>query len=691
MSGKSGAIKAGAAYVEIFADKSPLVRGLKSAEKSIRAWGTSISSMGQKMMGIGAAITGPLIAAAKHAATYADNISDMAQMTGAGVEALQGLSYAADLNDVSMQSLGKSMVFMHKNMYELNKGTKSAVEAFGKLGLSAKDLKGKSPDEQFLLLADRIASVENPTDRAALALKVFGRAGSELLPLLNQGKGAIQAYRAEMQRLGAVMSSEDVNAAALFHEELKKLWWVIKNGLINAIGSAIIPMLRDWANRMTEMIGTVTRWIKANRGIVSMVLWLGVALVSAGAAFVVFGNALIWLSKVCAIVRGGFAILKTALMFMMSPLGLLIIQLSACAAALLYFTGYGGELMNWLGGCFNSLKEDAIAAFGGIANALKKGDLGLAARIGWLFVKTEWLKAKQWMLEIWYSVKLAIMEFWYAAVYGIVDAWNTAIYGIQVGWIETVAFVQRVWTNAGAILKGAWIDCVGFFKTLWVGFKQFFGDTVAWMAKKLMNIWIWWKKITDPTFDEKSARADIDSTFAAEDSERAATADADRLKIDKEQDAKRLQLETDTQNELDGIEKARSGKRGDAKTVYDSQIGASQQIVTDGLQGLIDSSNASMNKVADDLAATKDDFNSSIAKANEPVAPKVKPKLPNKDWETKNGLEKADSAGTFSAFRLGEMGVSSTLQSIAANTQRTADATEDMAENAGGNETTFGD
>ena len=347
--------------------------------------------------------------------------------------------------------------------------------------------------------------------------------------------------------------------------------------------------------------------------------------------------------------------------------------------------------MQWLGERFNELREDATEAIGGISAAFAKGDMGLAARIGWLFVKMEWLKAKQWMLEIWYSVKLAIMEYWYAAVYGIVDSWNTAIYGIQVAWIETVALIQRVWTNAGAILKGAWIDCVGFFKTLWVGFKQFFGDTVAWMAKKLMNIWIWWKKITDPTFDEKGARADIDSTFAAEDQERAATADADRLKINKEQDAERLQLETETQTELDGIEKTRAGKRGDAKKVYDSQMDASQQIVTDGLQGVIDSSNASMKKVAQELAATKDEFNSSIAKAKEPVAPKVNPKLPNKDWETKNGLEKADSAGTFSSFRLGEMGVSSTLQSIAANTQRTAEATEDMAANAGDSGSEFGE
>ena len=486
------------------------------------------------------------------------------------------------------------------------------------------------------------------------------------------------------------LSGDDALAAEKLNDAINRMWRTMKMAFAN-IGAAIAPIITEISDKMALVIGKTSNWIKENRGVVSMALWLGVALVGAGGAFYAFGKALIFTSKIFGIVHSGFALLKTALLAIMSPLGLVVVAITAATAGFLYFSGFGAKALQWLGERFNELREDATAAIGGISAAFAKGDMGLAARIGWLFVKMEWLKAKQWMLEIWYSVKLAIMGYWYAAVYGIVDSWNTAINSIQVAWIETVALIQRVWTNAGAILKGAWIDCVGFFKTLWVGFKQFFGDTVAWMAKKLMNIWIWWKKITDPTFDEKGARADIDSTFAAEDRQRAASADADRLKIDKEQDAKQLQLETDTQTELDGIEKTRAGKRGDAKKVYDSQMDASQQIVTDGLQGVIDSSNASMKKVSEELAATKDEFNSSIAKAKEPVAPKVNPKLPNKDWETKNGLEKADSAGTFSSFRLGEMGVSSTLSSIAANTQRTAEATEDMAENAGNSGIEFGE
>jgi hypothetical protein len=687
----SGAIKAGSAYVEIFADKSALMRGLRSAESSIKKWGNAISSFGKKMMGIGTAIVTPLIAAAKYAGSFADDIARMSQIVGISVSSLQGLSFAANQNDISMQSLGKALIFMHKNLAALNKGSKAQVEAFAKLGLAASDLRDKSPDELFMLIADRIASIENPTERITIALKIFGKAGANLIPLLNKGAGAIAEYKAELQRLGAIMSDEDVQAAEEFHETLKKLWYIIKNGLIAAIGSAVIPLLKEWANKMIEMIGFATRWIKEHRGVVTMVLWLGTVLVAGGSAFMLFGKTLIVCSKMLGVVRGGFGILKTVLAAMLSPLGTLIIQIGLCVGALLWMTGLGGKMLNWLGSCFNTLKEDATNAIGGIAAAFAKGDIGLAARIAWLFVKMEWLRAKEWMLGIWYSIKLAIMEIWYSAVYSIAVGWDAAVYGIQVAWIETLAFLQKAWVKSGAFLEGAWITTVEVFKKAWAGFKQFWGNTIDWIAKKLMNVWIWWKKLSDPNFDEGAAKKQMDDMLAGDKQERSDNANAAKEKAEKDAAAKRLQLEKETQTELDEIDKARNEKRKRAKEQFDSGLAGANQYVEEGLQNTIDGINAGKKGVADELAKTKEEFNAAIAKAKEPVQPKGKLPLPQKDWEANTGLTKASTAGTFSAFGLGQIGAGGVMQKIADATTRTAEATEEMADNMDGNEVEFGD
>ena len=49
-------IRAGRAFVELFADDRKLVRGLRRAQKKIKAFGGSIRNMGLKMAGLGASM-----------------------------------------------------------------------------------------------------------------------------------------------------------------------------------------------------------------------------------------------------------------------------------------------------------------------------------------------------------------------------------------------------------------------------------------------------------------------------------------------------------------------------------------------------------------------------------------------------------------------------------------------------------
>jgi hypothetical protein len=58
-------IRAGRAFVELFVDDSKLVRGLRRAEKRLKAFGDRIRNLGLKIAGLGTAMLAPLIAAAK--------------------------------------------------------------------------------------------------------------------------------------------------------------------------------------------------------------------------------------------------------------------------------------------------------------------------------------------------------------------------------------------------------------------------------------------------------------------------------------------------------------------------------------------------------------------------------------------------------------------------------------------------
>ncbi|MBN2581478.1 MAG: phage tail tape measure protein [Planctomycetes bacterium] len=93
----STAIRAGRAFVELFADDSKLVRGLRRAEKKLKAFGDSVRNLGLKMAGIGAAMLGPLAIAGRIFSGFDDQMRTVKAVTGATAEEFDRLTEKAKL------------------------------------------------------------------------------------------------------------------------------------------------------------------------------------------------------------------------------------------------------------------------------------------------------------------------------------------------------------------------------------------------------------------------------------------------------------------------------------------------------------------------------------------------------------------------------------------------------------------
>lgn len=81
MAGASG-IRAGRAFVELFADDRALVRGLRSAQQKLAAFGAAVRGLGTQMLALGAGIVAPLALAAKSFVDTGSQLNDMAARTG---------------------------------------------------------------------------------------------------------------------------------------------------------------------------------------------------------------------------------------------------------------------------------------------------------------------------------------------------------------------------------------------------------------------------------------------------------------------------------------------------------------------------------------------------------------------------------------------------------------------------------
>jgi TP901 family phage tail tape measure protein len=119
------------------------------------------------------------------------------------------------------------------------------------LGVAAMDSTGQiRPTEAVLLdLADKFAVMPDGAEKAALAVKLFGKEGLNMIPMLNQGREGLTGMMEEAKRLGLVMSEDAAQASEAFNDNLKRLH-AVSEGLQRQIGAAVIPVLADLTERM---------------------------------------------------------------------------------------------------------------------------------------------------------------------------------------------------------------------------------------------------------------------------------------------------------------------------------------------------------------------------------------------------------------------------------------------------------
>jgi hypothetical protein len=388
----AGQIEAGKAVVRVEANRSRLGPGLAAAQKELRAFAAGAGKLGAAGLAGAAAVLAPLTAAVKHFADTGSQLDDMSQRTGASVEALSGLGYAAQMSGASLEDVEKGLRTMQK-------GLAADDEGFGELGISIEKLKGFAPEDQMRMIANEIAKIENPADRAAAAMGIFGKSGANLLPMLQNGAEGIDMLVAEADALGVVMSGEDANAAAVLGDSIDKVG-ISAGSLVNTLAAQLAPAFTAVLGVVTYFITSARDWIAANQGVVLTIAAaavvigiLGAGLVaSAGLAYamsVAYGV----LGAVVSGVSTVMSILASVLTGGMAAAPILVIgALAGLVGYLLYASGTGGEALEWLSSKFTMLSEIAGPVFKGIQDAMAGGDFTLAAQILWEGIQLAWIK-----------------------------------------------------------------------------------------------------------------------------------------------------------------------------------------------------------------------------------------------------------------------------------------------------------
>jgi hypothetical protein len=117
--------------------------------------------------------------------------------------------------------------------------TSDQAVAFKPLGISAKDSSGarKTQNDILLAIADSFSSFRDGTTKTALAVAIFGRAGADLIPLLDQGAAGIKKLEDATKALQPNIDADSL-AAEKYKDNLKLLAQAKDAIILRIIGRA---------------------------------------------------------------------------------------------------------------------------------------------------------------------------------------------------------------------------------------------------------------------------------------------------------------------------------------------------------------------------------------------------------------------------------------------------------------------
>ena len=139
-------------------------------------------------------------------------LNELSSRTGETAGNLLVLQRAFENSGVGADAVGQSINKLQKFMAEAAAGSAQQTETLNALGISMSDLAGKTPTEQMQVLAQKIAAISDPAQRARASMEIFGKSGGQLLPLLNNFSGELETARGQ---LGSMPGAMDRSAKAM--------------------------------------------------------------------------------------------------------------------------------------------------------------------------------------------------------------------------------------------------------------------------------------------------------------------------------------------------------------------------------------------------------------------------------------------------------------------------------------------
>ena len=468
-----------------------LSRSFDNLNKQAGAAGGGLGRMGQAAKGVGGligalvpigAIAG-LTAIAGRSIDAADNLYDMSQRTGVAVESLSRFGAAAADSGSSIDGVAKGMGQLAKRVADTGKSGEAIRATLQGMGIAATDASGKIKplDTLMLEVADRFSKLPDGAEKSALAMKLFGKSGTELIPMLNQGREALEKYQ-------ATISGDMAKSADQFNDAINNISRSLA-GPFNQAVTALLPSITSMANGFASLLQSFSQ-------LPAPVQTLAVGIAGLAAAFVILApaiNAIIalagilsglgigatiagWAGAIGPAVAGitaalsGFlawltgTLLPGLLAFFSGPAGWITLAVIAVVAAAIAFREPLIKFAAWLWEWGAPIREFWVGLWDGFSEIVRTA----LEAVGAVF---------QWAAEAW----LAILYQVFVRPY--VELWDNVL---REPVSDLIDWISNEWEY---ISKGFMENVYNPIKDTWDKVTKFIPDAMAKARDAVVNVW----------------------------------------------------------------------------------------------------------------------------------------------------------------------------------------------------------
>jgi len=212
-------------------------------------YGKVTQSLSKYAMVAGGAVVAAGVAMVVSQMPVIDRLAKVSDQLGMATEKLVGYQHAANMGGVSNEQFVKAMQTMTKNIGDASMGIGRARVAIDELGLSSDEFFKLNTDQQYELISDKIAGLDSAQQKAAIASKIFGDAGIDLVNTLNLGSAGIAELARQTDIAGTALTRIDAAKVEQASDALSTAK-MLGTGFAQQITVAVSPVITDLATRV---------------------------------------------------------------------------------------------------------------------------------------------------------------------------------------------------------------------------------------------------------------------------------------------------------------------------------------------------------------------------------------------------------------------------------------------------------